>query len=193
MDNNGVNDLLARIRNGDDAAFEILTGQYAPLITSVASSFSATARDEGINGIFPDLSQELTLALYRAARSFRTDQDRVTFGNYAKRCLNNCAISFLRKMRSAERRERKVKNTLKKQQKSGFYPSGIPKGDGESALNAAKEILSPFEYTVFAKYIDGSSVAEISAEVGRDAKSVSNAIYRSKAKVKRFYENRNSQ
>jgi len=186
-----VNILLEKIKDGDEAAFENLAEVYRPLLLSVASSFDATAKNEGINDIFADLNQELTLALYRAARTFDTDQDKVTFGNYAKRCLKNCAISFLRKSRSAKRREQKVKTTLKKEQK--VFTPPFPQdtdGNGKSALESAKAILSPYEFKIFSKYIDGERVSDISHEVGKSAKSVSNAIFRCKAKVKRIYKDR---
>ena len=191
MSKEELNVLLQKIKKGDELAFESLTKQYGPLLTSVAASFDQTARGEGQNGIFADLYQDLTIALFKAACSFDTDQDKVTFGNYAKRCLNNCAISFLRKARSAARREEKVKNSLKKEQKSATSFSGVPDGDGTSALNAAKSILSPYEYSVFVRYIDGVRVSEIAADQGQDAKSVSNAIFRSKAKIKKYYKDRN--
>ena len=182
--------LLLKVAGGDDAAFETLVDAYRPLLLSVSSSFDATARDEGIGSIFSDLNQELTLALYRAAVTFDRTQDKVTFGSYAKRCLRNCAIAALRRSRSAARRYEKAKSTLKKEQKSGmsFY-DGVSR-DAGAVLVFAKTVLSPYEYGIFVKYIEGMAVGEIASELGRDAKSVSNAVYRCKAKVKRLYLDR---
>ncbi len=191
MDKEELNVLLQRIKSGDELAFEALTKQYNPLLTSVAASFDLTARGEGLNAIFADLFQELTIALFKAAGTFDTEQDKVTFGNYAKRCLNKCAISFLRKTRSAARREERLKNSLKKEHKSASPFSDIPNKDGISALNAAKSILSPYEYGIFVKYFDGVSVADIAKETGKSAKSVSNAIFRCKTKIKKYYNDRN--
>ncbi len=186
MDKDEVNTLLSEIKKGNEVAFESLTVKYDPLLKSVASSFAVTARGEGLGEIYADLCQELTYVLFRAAKTYDTEQDQVTFGKYAKRCLNNCAISFLRKARSAAKRERKVRNTLGKEQKPTGLFSGISKENGESTLNAAKTILSPYEYTIFIKYVEGESVSEIAKEVGKDAKSVSNALFRCRAKVKRL-------
>jgi len=182
-----VNVLLDKVKDNDEAAFEALTVRYKPLLLSVASSFDATARDEGIGQIFADLSQELTLALYRAAKAFDTNQDQVTFGNYAKKCLRNCAISFLRKSRSAKLREQKVKTTLSKDQKIFTPPYPSSDTDGKSVLKAAKAVLSSYEYEVFERYVEGMNVSDIARELGRDAKSVSNAVFRCKAKVKGLY------
>ena len=183
-----VVDLLMKIRNGDEAAFETLAEKYKPLLLSTAAKYDGAARDNGIYGVFADLYQELTLALFRAAGTFRVDQDKVTFGNYAKKCINNCAVSFLRRSVSAAKRERKVRNTLKAEHRaSGLIPD-ISEKDAKSLLDAASGILSHYEYSIFAYYIAGEPVRSIAAKVGRDAKSVSNALFRCKAKIKRYYE-----
>ena len=184
---NGKNEtleLLGKIRTNDDSSFEKLAEIYRPLLVSVAASFDATAKEEGLGSVFADLMQELSLALYRAAMTFDVSQDKVTFGNYAKRCLNNCAISALRKSRSAARRETKVKDSLKKEH--GHGPFASESTDRAVSLDDAKNILSRYEYEIFSKYVDGESVADIAAELGRSAKSVSNALFRCKSKLKAY-------
>ena len=188
-----VADLLLKIRNGDETAFESLAEKYKPLILSAATKYEAVSRENGVSGIFADLSQELTLALYRAAKTYNVDQDKVTFGNYAKKCINNCAISFLRKSLSAARRERKVRNTLKTEQRAHGLIPDISEKDAKSILDAAAKILSRYEYSIFADYIAGEPVRNIAVKAGRDAKSVSNALFRCKTKIKRYCEEPKSQ
>ncbi len=187
-----VADLLLKIRNGDETAFESLAEKYKPLILSAATKYESVSRENGVSGIFADLSQELTLALYRAAKTYNVDQDKVTFGNYAKKCINNCAISFLRKSLSAARRERKVRNTLKTEQRAHGLIPDISEKDAKSILDAAAKILSRYEYSIFADYIAGEPVKNISVKVGRDAKSVSNAVFRCKTKIRKYYEEKKS-
>ena len=188
MGKEAVTDLLLKIRDGDEAAFETLSEKYRPLLLSVASVYDAIARENGISGIFADLTQELTLALYRAANTYNVDQDKVTFGNYAKKCITNCAISFLRKSLSAAKRERKVRKTLQTEQRAHGLLPDISQKNAKAFLDAAARILSRYEYTIFADYIAGEPVRNISVKVGRDAKSVSNAIFRCKAKIKKYYD-----
>ena len=125
--------------------------------------------------------------------TFRIDQDKVTFGNYAKKCINNCAISFLRKSVSAAKRERKVRNTLKSEQRANGLLPDISEKDAKSLLDAAARILSHYEYSIFADYIAGEPVRNISVKAGRDAKSVSNALFRCKTKIKKYFEEPKSQ
>ncbi len=182
-----VSNLLLNVRDGDEAAFETLAKQYRPLLLSVASRYDATARDNGVTGVFADLMQELTLALYRAAMTFRIDQDNVTFGNYAKKCVNNCAVSFLRKSVSAAKRERKVTSTLRSEQRTkGFIPD-VSGQDAKKLLDAAAKILSQYEYSIFSSYIAGERVRSIADAVGKDPKSVSNALFRCKSKIRKYF------
>ena len=183
-----VSNLLLKIRKGDEAAFEALEKRYKPLLLSTASKYEAAARDNGIFGIFADLMQELTLALYRAAKTFKIDQDQVTFGNYAKKCVNNCAISFLRKSVSAAKRERKVTSTLKSEQRAKVLFPDVSGKDAESLLKAASKILSKYEFGIFSDYIAGERVRNIAAAAGRDPKSVSNALFRCKTKIRKYFE-----
>ena len=183
-----INGLIERVKQGEDDAFEKLSSLYAPLVVSVASSFEKTAAGEGLGSHFADLSQELSMALYRAAVSYDTKQDKVSFGLYAKRCLTNCAVSYLRKCRSAARRESAARRVL---EKSGGVSSVFPDVPGEVAsglLSEVSDILSPFEKQVIELVADGVSVGEIALELGVGAKSVSNAVYRCKTKIKKYYE-----
>ena len=175
--------MIEKIKLGDDRSFELLSVRYKPLITGTAHSFDTTAKGEGITGFFADIRQELTYALYKAALSFDTKQEKVTFGLYAKRCLENRAISLLRKFRSEKRRESDLKKSLEKQHGSRSSFFGIP-GKEAPSLEKAKEELSSYELSVLEKYLDGMRVADIAREVGRTPKSVSNALFRCRAKVR---------
>ena len=181
-----INGLIEKVKRGEDDAFERLSLLYAPLSVSVASSFEKTAAGEGLGSHFADLSQELSMALYRAAMSYDTAQDRVSFGLYAKRCLVNCAVSYLRKCRSASRRQNAACRGLEKSVgTSAFFPD--VSGDGITGLlSEVSDILSPFEKRVIELVADGESVREIASELGVGAKSVSNAVYRCKTKIKKF-------
>ena len=188
MQSADINGLIEQVKCGGDDAFERLSALYAPLSVSVASSFEKTAVNEGLGSIFADLSQELSIALYRAAMSYDTTQDSVSFGLYARRCLVNRAVSYLRKCRSAERRERRAKRGLEKNgDTSSVFPATPEKGIS-GILSEVGDLLSPFEKRVIELFADGESVAEIARELGVGAKSVSNAVYRCKTKIKKHYE-----
>ena len=138
----------------------------------------------GPGGIgFEELRQDASMALYKAAMRYDPDDPQkgknVTFGLYAKICIRNAMITALRRVEREKRKWERQRVTASETD-SDHAEDSIP----EDALRRFRTILSPFEYTVFALYITGKPPREISEDVGRSEKSVSNAIYRSKTKIK---------
>lgn len=179
--------LLAEIRNGNADAFAALSDIYAPLIDSMAHRFAPTmgitdtAIGPGGFG-FEELRQDASMALYKAALRYDPDDEKkgknVSFGLFAKICIRNALISELRKV---ERKKRK----WEQQKKNVSHENAVPEERiAEDAVTRFRSVLSPYEYTVFALYITGKPPREISVDLGKTEKSVSNAIYRSKAKIK---------
>lgn len=192
MQDSELLELLTKVKGGEDSAFELLVKQYEPLITSVCSRYKQSIFSDDDVSAAADLTQELTYTLYRAAVSYNTMQDDVTFGRYAKRCLENRAISFLRKVNAGRRREQKVEERLRRENIREhtfevFFP-GIGDSERNAVLETISDLLSTYEYKVFTMYIEGLSSGEIGAELGRDEKSVNNAVFRSKSKIRRFYK-----
>lgn len=181
-----VPELLAKIRDGDSEAFTALCRIYAPLLDSMTRRFAPsmgiteTAIGKGGLGI-EELRQDASMALYKAAQRYDPDSAQkgkvVSFGLYAKICIRNALISVLRR---ARREERKWERENKIGSEPEVYDERLP----EEAIEPFRDVLSKFEYTVFALYITGKPPREISDEVGKSEKSVSNAIYRSKTKIK---------
>lgn len=182
--------LIERMGEGDTSAFDEISEKYSPLVKSVYHSFEPSFTEGGGTEAAAELRQELDIALYRAAKTYDQGKGKVTFGNYAKRCLTNCAISQLRKIRSSKRKHeraiRKLESALsyeKHQHTFDSYFAGYGLIDRETVMLKISEILSSYEYAVFCKYLDGMGAREISRELETDEKSVNNAVYRSKRKV----------
>ena len=181
-------ELITAIQAGDTDAFAALCRIYAPLIESMirrfAPSMGVTDTAIGPGGIgFEELRQDASMALYKAAMRYDPNDPQkgknVTFGLYAKICIRNAMITALRRVDREKRKWERQKATAS-QTDAVHAEDPIP----EDALRRFRTILSPFEYTVFALYITGKPPREISEDVGRSEKSVSNAIYRSKTKIK---------
>jgi RNA polymerase sporulation-specific sigma factor len=64
-------------------------------------------------------------------------------------------------------------------------PEDVVVSDEEKGefLSLLKRLLSPFEYKVILMYIEGHTLAEISAATGKSNKSIDNAITRAKRKL----------
>lgn len=182
--------LLCAVRAGDQYAFSRLYAQYLPLIGQLVSRLMpGNARREDAE----DFRQEAALALYQAALSFRLDQNQVEFGLFAKICISNRLIDRLRIL------DRYVKNEV-------FSEDGMAAGvllaaaaestaddpavqliDEEAAAALIARIdgcLSSYEKRVFRLYLSGYSAREIAEMVDRDEKSVSNAVFRIRRKLK---------
>ena len=96
---------IAAVKNGDRAAFEELLVSYEPMILSEVTKLLLKASD--FSDEAEELRQEGRLALYDAAIGYK-ENGEVTFGLYAKICVHNRLVSYLRKLSSKRRREQKA-------------------------------------------------------------------------------------
>lgn len=172
-----VADLLRRIRTDDSAAFDALCELYRPLLTAMVTSAHERYRSFGSER--EDLDQEASLALYKAAISYRLDQEDVTFGLYAKICIRNRMVSCGRKLI----RHAKANRASKELEQIGRESAGSSKG--RHLPEEYLEKLSPYERTICRYYAEGYSYKAMAEVVNRSEKSVENAIYRIRTKIKR--------
>lgn len=170
--------IIRQLQSGDDTAFDLIREQYAALLLSMVSS--AMTKDSDAE--FQDLMQEATLALYHAALKFDLNQTEVTFGLFAKICVRNRLISTLRSLRRQHRKPREPKLTLSVSQRKSVRRA--PMGEFSDFVDT---LFSDFEKSVYRLYIAGYSAAEIAQELGKSEKSIDNAIYRVRRKIKQHY------
>lgn len=190
--------LVKQIQNGDEEAFRMLTEQYKQLVDSMANRFAPSlglvdtnTNAEGIDR--EELRQDGYIALYKAAISYRPDEEKkgkaVRFGLYAKICIRNAYISEVRRYKRALRRIEKEKETVgAKQGRLEWIQNNMQAADAEmengALLKTIFDSLSPYEKAVFRQYVQGKPPREIAILLNRTERSVSNAIYRIKSKNK---------
>ncbi len=172
-------DFILAAKGGDEAAFSELCKRYSPLIDSMTDKYSRMA--DSLAESREDLRQEASVAFYRALMSFDTEQDRVSFGLYAKICIRNCMVSLLRKHHAG-----------KKQKTAGSEEMASPAETGatldrEELVALTDRLLTVYEKTVFFLYIDGKSYRDIAISLGVSVKSVDNALFRAKTKLRHGY------
>lgn len=182
---NETSTLLERFRNGDETAFDSLVKEYQGLTEAAVKRFLPSFDiKNGENPAFgaEDLRQCAALALYKAASTY-VDGNNVSFGLYAKICVNNALISTLRKYKTEQKRQRKA---MEKASRPAADPIVllINAEDDAQFITKIKTELSDFEKSVFELYISDKSTREIAEKLGRSEKSVSNALYRMKVKIK---------
>ncbi len=171
-------DLINAARAGDEGAFEALLEVYEPLIDAMSRSF-ATASDDSESG--EDLRQEACIALYKAVQSYDSTQDEVSFGLYAKLCVRNRLISYTRKLR---RRESVLPLEERIKTEEDVAQGVVAEEAYMELYRRIEAILSPYENHVWWLYLSGQTTGAIAAKLGKDERSVQNAIYRIRKKLR---------
>ena len=94
MEKDAERKLLARIRKGDDSAFEILVAEHSSRILSLAWRLAGN-REEA-----EDIAQEAFLRLHRNLADFRGDSSIAT---WLHRTVTRLAIDYLRRQKIRQR------------------------------------------------------------------------------------------
>ena len=195
-----MNELLSvieAVKQGDESAFATLLEQYKNAVDGAVSRFAPSFDLDGSewNGVCgtEDLRQYASLALYKAATTYLPEESgkgkEVSFGLYAKICINNSLISALRKYRS-EKKKRDAANNKEKSSSRSRITDNDPLFmlvSSESAGELVRQIkgsLSEYEKKIFDGYMIGKSTSDIANQLQRDEKSVSNALCRVKVKIR---------
>ena len=182
--------LIASVKAGDVIAFEKLSERYFPLVRSEAARVISARGGRLSVSDTDDLCQEASFALYKAACSYR-ENDKMAFGLYAKICIHNCLITAAKRLErpSLVASEEGVYETAVSEAED---PDASPEqyvlatermSEIHSFMNGA---LTDYERRVFSMHLSQRTYSEIAETVGRDVKSVANAIVRAKEKLKRF-------
>lgn len=168
--------LISKTRSGEENAFFEIAQQYRPLIEScICYFYQSLPRDE--------LEQEALIALYHAACTYDSSVSNVSFGLYAKICINNSLISLAR---AVSKHEGQIVDMIECDEDSEQDPSDdyINRESFNKLDNFVREHLSGYEYSVFRLYIEGYRVKEIAQKLCRTEKSVGGAIMRLKIKLR---------
>ena len=175
-----LEELLRRIRVGEQEAFSALLSVYEPLIRAEVARYSTD-----FEAYADDFRQEAWLALYRAALNFDLSQCEVEFGLFAKICIANALASLLRWLR--RKNETSVPEVKLSDADGDSDPSRfvIEQEDLEALHARIRKLLSPFENRVWSLCAAGFSAGRISHILGKELHSIENAIYRVRQKLRR--------
>ena len=242
-------EILDKFQAGDEGAFELLLGEYRPLVESQVKS--AVRKSPELSAEYDELMQEAGMALYAAAKKYRKSAE-VTFGLYAKICVRNRIVSFVRKINAAKRKSRALSDRISKangkkhkrrfasdfgvtsgakdasncndpsgatSEEQGSDPSGATSAEqrsdpsgatsaeqrsdpsgatsagvvGKNSITAGKamEILdreaTRLEKQALMLYLGGLTYRQISVALETSEKSVDNAIFRAKRKLRKHF------
>lgn len=181
---------------GDEEAFNVLVKKYEYLICLKIKSYFLLGGDR------EDLLQEARLGLYKAARDFKTE-GKSSFRGFADLCITRQLITAIKA--SARQKHSLLNNALslnipknsKRLEDDLILMEMLPHPRAVSPEQATvekenkrereqmlQEILSSIEQDVFTLYLKGQTYMRISQNLHLPQKTVDNALYRIKKKMK---------
>ena len=178
-----IRDLILKVRENDDNAFKLMLQKYTPLIESSVNRFSG---DDSFAAYSDDLRQEASVVFYKSILAFDLDQNEVEFGLFAKICIYNALVSQLRGLKkhpgafslALPEKEEVIQDT-------GDPASTILEQERIKAIyDIIRKNLSDYEYSVWQMYIAGRSSLDIAKTLSADKRSIDNAIYRIRKKLR---------
>lgn len=182
--------LIEQAQGGDQAAFESLLASYTPLVESMVqsslNSFPTSIQD------YDDIRQEAILGFYGALMHYNIQTPQAPFGLYAKRCIKNRLISFYRAQQKGEGPlladgEEWLEQT---EDVDGNPVTHVVREENYRMLTELiQTALSPYENRIWWLYLSGRTAKEIAAQIGRDERSVQNAVYRIRHKLREIIPN----
>jgi RNA polymerase sporulation-specific sigma factor len=179
--------LVVQFQRGDKSAGEQILVRYKNHVLAIARRFFLSG------GETDDLVQEGMLGLYSAMVNFEQDGG-AGFFTYAYSCVKNRIVDAVKKADNSKSNALNdflpifdLKGEL---YSSSRNPEDMVVSDEEKSelLSELKGLLSPFEYKVILMYIDGHTLAEISAVTSKSNKSIDNAITRAKRKLQNKFK-----
>ena len=177
--------LIERAKGGDSDAFDKLRAMYTPLLEGRISKH--TAPDMMPQDV-DDMRQEAFVIFCNAVCNFDLENGGVEFGLYAKICIENGLSSFVRSyIRRRSRAALPLESAvdMPDENSSDFLQAVIDREHTEELVRSIKGSLSEYENRVWWMYVSGMSVSEIARRIGNvEPKSVSNAIYRIRKKLR---------
>lgn len=176
-ENEKIISLIQGYRGGDESAFEQLVMMFRPMIDGVIRHFELDV-DETFS--------EACMGFLKAVQSYNPDNMNVTFGLYAKICIERRLIDVLRKKGTDINARIDSDVDVDEIAVSGGVQAMLEHREQTAYfMKVAREELSSFEYEVYRCWMLGYKSADIARMLNTTAKSVDNAKNRMMAKLKR--------
>ena len=169
--------LVLLSRSGNELATEELLRRYSGLVRSCARRYFL------VGGETEDLIQEGMIGLCRAIRNYDGEREGCSsFKNFAYLCISRQILDAVKKASKANAEALPLHVGMAE---GGMSPEDILilSDEQKEFRQKMSKVLSDFEFKVMTMYMDGMTCAEICEATGRPAKSVDNALQRSKKKL----------
>ncbi len=182
-------ELIQSAKRNEPAAFEALLEQYRPLIDSSVGQFAFKYPKVDKE----DLNQEAIICFHRALMRYDCSREGISFGAYAKKCIFNGLVSFLR----ANKQASVSISSFDDEATVLFIDRSFPPDDPvqtvqeqenyEALCHRVRASLSDYENRVWWLYLSGRTAKEIALALQKDEKSIQNAVYRIRQKLRSVF------
>ncbi len=191
-------ELIHRLREGDEAVMDYICEKYKPLVRSKAKSMFILGGDN------EDLIQEGMLGLFKAVRDYDSGRD-ASFYTFADLCISrqlytavqasqrkkhiplNTYISLYGDVGEQDNMEtRKLAESLADLSERNPEELFLDKERVDYLERSIDKELSGFEKQVLDLYMTGMSYTQIAKVLGRDEKAADNALQRLKNKIRKM-------
>ncbi|MBQ7065245.1 MAG: RNA polymerase sporulation sigma factor SigH [Lachnospiraceae bacterium] len=199
-DNISDEELILRLREGEESITDYIMDKYKNLVRSKAKSMYILGADN------EDLIQEGMIGLFKAIRDFDSGRD-ASFYTFADLCISrqiytavkasgrqkhmplNTYISLYSNMADEDGEkggnEVSLVNALSSKDEQNPEELLIDRENVEDIERVIESQLSVFEKQVLDLYITGMSYSQIAKVLGKDEKSTDNALQRIKGKLRK--------
>ncbi|MDR3239172.1 MAG: sigma-70 family RNA polymerase sigma factor [Clostridiales bacterium] len=184
--------LIREIRLGVSTAQDCLITRYKSLVKAKAGLYHLSSADRD------DMIQEGMIGLFRAIQDYDPER-QVLFKTFAELCVNRQMISALR---SATRQKHIPLNTSLPFNQNSYQEESRHSRESDNQRSPEEmfidretqtyikecihTLLSEMEQRIFSLYLKGLPYEEIANRVGRDKKSVGNALQRARRKMEQY-------
>ena len=178
-------DLMAGIRAGEQECMDVLIERYKGQVRKEARTLYL------IGGDSDDLIQEGMLGLFKAIRDYRPERE-ASFGSFAKLCISRQIYTAIQSRQKHSPLNTYVELTEElgdvSDSSQGKSPEEllIDQESAESLQERIEALLSPMEYDILQRYLNGTNYVQIAESMEKSPKSIDNALQRIRRKIKKF-------
>ena len=187
-------ELIERLRDGEEPITEYIMNKYKNLVRSKAKSMYILGADS------EDLIQEGMIGLFKAVRDFRSERGG-SFAGFADLCISrqmytaveaserkkhiplNSYISLYSGTVGSREHAVPLQDVLPDHKEINPEEMVIDRETQEQMHKELKKNLSRFETRVLGAYLEGMDYREIAEKMGKKPKAIDNALQRIKRKV----------
>lgn len=191
-------ELIGRLRQGEQQVMDYLLEKYKNLVKSKAKSMYILGADN------EDLIQEGMIGLFKAVRNYDFGRD-ASFYTFAELCVSRQMYSAVRASNCQKHLSLNTYISLNSAPFGGEIDGDMELSEVVAAAGGnnpeelfldkervaylerkIEEELSDFEKQVLDLYLTGMTYSQIARVLGRDEKSTDNALQRLKSKIKKM-------